>query len=118
MIFGQFSFIVTIATLVISARLRKFDMALEEAAVDLGASKLGAVRTVTLPFLSPALIGAGVISFLMSFENFNTTLMLVGSEAPVTIRMFTQIRDSTTPVINALSLLMMLVMALVGFKEH
>ncbi len=114
-ILGQFSFIVTIATLVIAARLRKFDMALEEAARDLGASSLSAIRTVTLPFLTPALIGAGVISFLMSFENFNTTLMLVGSEAPVTIRMFTQIRDGTTPVINALSLLMMLVMATLGF---
>ncbi|MHA1565767.1 MAG: ABC transporter permease [Alphaproteobacteria bacterium] len=114
-IMGQFSFIVTIATLVIAARLRKFDITLEEAARDLGASSLGAIRTVTLPFLTPALIGAGVISFLMSFENFNTTLMLVGSEAPVTIRMFTQIRDGTTPVINALSLLMMLVMATIGF---
>ncbi len=115
-ILGQFSFIVTIATLVIAARLRKFDITLEEAARDLGASSLGAIRTVTIPFLIPALIGAGVISFLMSFENFNTTLMLVGSEAPVTIRMFTQIRDGTTPVINALSLLMMLVMATLGFS--
>lgn len=114
-VLGQFSFIVTIATLVIAARLRKFDIALEEAALDLGATRLGAVRTVTLPFLSPALIGAGIISFLMSFENFNTTLMLVGSEAPVTIRMFTQIRDGTTPVVNALSLILMIVMALFAF---
>ncbi len=111
-VLGQFSFIVTIATLVISARLRKFDLVLEEAALDLGATRLEAVRTVTLPFLSPALIGAAIISFLMSFENFNTTLMLVGSEAPVTIRMFTQIRDGTTPVVNALSLILMVVMAM------
>ena len=110
-VLGQFSFIVTIATLVIAARLRKFDVVLEEAALDLGATRLQAVRTVTLPFLSPAIIGAAIISFLMSFENFNTTLMLVGSEAPVTIRMFTQIRDGTTPVVNALSLILMIVMA-------
>lgn len=114
-IIGQFSFIVTIATLVIAARLRKFDTTLEEAALDLGATRLGAIRTVTLPFLTPGLIGAGVISFLMSFENFNTTLMLVGSEAPVTIRMFTQIRDGTTPVVNALSLILMVVMAVFAF---
>ncbi len=109
---GQFSFIVTIATLVIAARLRKFDMELEEAALDLGASRFSAIMTVTLPFLRPAMIGAAIVSFLMSFENFNTTLMLVGSDAPVTIRMFTAIRDGTTPVINALSLALMLVMAL------
>ena len=40
--------------------------------------------TVTLPYLKPALIGAAAISFLMSFENFNTTLMLVGSDPPLT----------------------------------
>ena len=33
----------------------------------------------------PAMIGAVVVAFLMSFENFNTTLMLVGSDAPLTI---------------------------------
>ena len=111
---GQFSFIATISTLIISARLRKFDIALEEAALNLGASRLTAIWTVTLPFLRPAMIGAGIISFLMSFENFNTTLMLVGSDAPVTIRIFTAIRDGTTPVVNALSLVLMASMALLA----
>lgn len=111
---GQFSFIATISTLIISARLRKFDIALEEAALNLGASRLTAIWTVTLPFLRPAMIGAGIISFLMSFENFNTTLMLVGSDAPVTIRIFTAIRDGTTPVVNALSLVLMAAMALLA----
>ena len=73
-----------------------------------------AIWTVTLPFLRPAMIGAGIISFLMSFENFNTTLMLVGSDAPVTIRIFTAIRDGTTPVVNALSLVLMAAMALLA----
>ncbi len=63
------------------------------------------------------MIGAAIIAFLMSFENFNTTLMLVGSEAPVTIRMFTQIRDGTTPVIDALSLLLMVGMALIALTQ-
>ena len=72
---------------------------------------------MTLPYLRPAMIGAAIIAFLMSFENFNTTLMLVGSEAPVTIRMFTQIRDGTTPVIDALSLLLMVGMALIALTQ-
>ncbi len=108
---GQFSFIATIATLIISARLRKFDIELEEAALNLGASHWMAIWTVTLPFLRPSMIGAGIISILMSFENFNTTLMLVGSDAPITIRVFTAMRDGVSPVINALSLVMMFAMA-------
>ena len=107
-ILGQFSFITTIATLVISARLQKFDRTLEEAALNLGANRLTAVRTVTLPFLMPAIIGAAVVAFLMSFENFNTTLMLVGSDAPLTIAMFDRLKEGSTPLLNAVSLLLML----------
>jgi len=108
-IIGQFSFIATIATLVIAARLRKFDTALEEAAQSLGASHLTAVRTVTIPYLKPAIIGAAIVSFLMSFENFNTTLMLVGSDQPLTIAMYGRLREGSTPELNALSLLLMAV---------
>jgi spermidine/putrescine transport system permease protein len=107
-VLGQFSFIATIATLVISARLRKFDIGLEEAALNLGATPWVAVRTVTLPYLAPAMIGAGIVAFLMSFENFNTTLMLVGSDAPLTIALFDRLREGSTPVLNAISLLLMI----------
>ncbi len=107
-ILGQFSFITTIATLVISARLRKFDLSLEEAAMNLGATKLTAVLTITIPYLGPALLGAGIVAFLMSFENFNTTLMLVGSDAPLTITMFDRLREGSTPALNAVSLLLMM----------
>ena len=107
-ILGQFAFITTITTLVISARLRKFDISLEEAALNLGATKLEAVRTITLPFLKPALIGAGIICFLMSFENFNTTLMLTGSDSPLTITLFDRLKQGSTPALNAISLILML----------
>lgn len=107
-ILGQFSFIATIATLVISARLQKFDRTLEDAALNLGADRLTAVRTITIPFLMPALIGAMIVAFLMSFENFNTTLMLVGSDAPLTIAMFDRLKEGSTPLLNAVSLLLML----------
>lgn len=113
-VLGQFSFITTITTLVISARLRKFDLTLEEAALNLGATKWRAVRTITLPYLRPAMIGAGLIAFLMSFENFNTTLMLVGSDAPLTITMFDRLREGSTPVLNAVSLFLMLVSAMLA----
>ena len=107
-ILGQFSFIATISTLVIAARLQKFDRSLEEAAMNLGASRITAVRTITLPNLAPAMIGATVVAFLMSFENFNTTLMLVGSDAPLTIAMFDRLKEGSTPLLNAVSLLLML----------
>ena len=110
-VLGQFSYIVSIATLTISARLKRFDIALEEAAYNLGASRAAVLWTITLPYLQPALVGAAAISFLMSFENFNTTLMLVGSDAPLTVMMYGRMREGASPVLNAVSLLLMLASA-------
>jgi spermidine/putrescine transport system permease protein len=105
---GQLSFILTISTLVISARLRRFDRALEEAARDLGAGPWRTLRTVTLPYLRPAMVGAALVAFLMSFENFNTTLVLVGAEPPLPVYMYGQMREGATPALNAVSLVLML----------
>ena len=111
---GQFSYIASIATLTIAARLKRFDVTLEEAAFNLGASRAAVLWTVTLPYLRPALVGAAAISFLMSFENFNTTLMLVGSDAPLTITMYDRMKEGSTPVLNAVSLFLMIFSALLG----
>ena len=111
---GQFSYIVSIATLTIAARLERFDGTLEDAAFNLGASRGAVLWTVTLPYLKPALIGAAAISFLMSFENFNTTLMLVGSDPPLTVMMYGRMREGASPVLNAISLLLMVASALIA----
>lgn len=108
-ILGQFSFITTITSLVITARLKKFDESLEEAAFNLGGSRSYVLRTITLPFLRPAMIAAGIVAFLVSFENFNTTLFLVGSDAPLTITMYDRmVKVGSTPVLNAVSVFLML----------
>ena len=111
---GQFSYIAAIATLTISARLKRFDRTLEEAAYNLGASRPAVLWTITLPYLRPALIGSAAIAFLMSFENFNTTLMLVGADSPLTIMMYGRMREGATPVLNAVSLFLMVASALLA----
>jgi spermidine/putrescine transport system permease protein len=105
-VLGQFSFIATLVTLVVSARLRKFDRTLEEAALNLGANRFEVIWHITLKFLRPAIVGAAAVAFLMSFENFNTTLFLTGSETTLPINLYLQVRDGSTPVINAISFLL------------
>lgn len=108
-VLGQFSFLTTITSLVIAARLQKFDVSIEEAAFNLGASGLRVLMTITLPFLAPALFSAFVVAFLVSFENFNTTLMLAGSDAPLTVTMYDRmVKVGSTPVLNAVSVVLML----------
>lgn len=116
-VLGQFSFIATLVTLVVSARLKKFDRTLEEAAMNLGANRFEAIWHVTLKFLRPAIIGAGAVAFLMSFENFNTTLFLVGHEATLPINLYLQVRDGSTPVINAISFLLIIGTSLIALAN-
>ncbi|WP_418141240.1 ABC transporter permease [Marinobacter sp. MA] len=113
-VMGQVAFIATLSTLVIAARLRKFDPQLEEAALNLGATPLVAWFTVTLPWLLPSIFGAAAMAFLMSFENFNTTVMLTGSDTPLTVALFNRLREGSTPVLNAVALLLMVGSALLA----
>lgn len=113
-IIGQFSFISTFVLLVVSARLKKFDNSLSDAALNLGATKFETIRYIILPFLKPALIGAGAVAFLMSFENFNTTLFLVGSDTTLPINLYLQVRDGSTPIINAISFLLIIITSILA----
>jgi spermidine/putrescine transport system permease protein len=113
-VLGQVSFISTFVALVVIARLRKFDRTLEEAAMNLGASRLQAIWLVTLRYLKPALVGSAAVAFLMSFENFNTTLFLVGSESTIPITLYLQVRDGSTPVINAISFILILTSSIIA----
>jgi spermidine/putrescine transport system permease protein len=113
-VLGQLSYLITIATLIVSARLKRFDRTLEEAALNLGATPAAVLATITLPYLLPALLGAAAITFIMSFEDFNTTLMLVGSDPPLTILMYGRMREGASPVLNAVSLFLMLASAVLA----
>ncbi len=105
-VLGQVSFISTFVMLVVSARLKKFDASLEEAALNLGATRPEVIRLITIPYLKPALIGAGSVAFLMSFENFNTTLFLIGSDTTLPVSLYLQVRDGSSPLINAISFML------------
>ncbi len=106
-VLGQFSYIATIATLTLRARLSRFDRTLEDAALNLGASNAATFRTILLPYLRPALIGTAMMAFLLSFADFNTTLMLVGGNPPLTVLMYGRMHEGATPVLNAVSVFLM-----------
>ncbi|MGD1876848.1 MAG: ABC transporter permease [Kiloniellaceae bacterium] len=117
-VLGQCSFLITITSLIIAARLQQFDISQEEAALNLGATRQRALFTVTLPYLFPAMFSAFVVAFLVSFENFNTTMMLVGSDAPLSITMYDRIaKVGSTPVLNAVSVFLMVASGLLALSS-
>ena len=105
---GQVSFIAAYVMLLVLARLQSFDPALEEAALDLGASHWQMIRRVLVPHLYPAIGAGALIAFFQSVENFNTTLFTRGNSQTLTVYVGSKVRSGITPTINALALVMIM----------
>jgi spermidine/putrescine transport system permease protein len=116
-IIGQSTFISAYSMLVFIARLQRFDPALEEAALDLGATHVQAFRKVLLPFLKPAIGSAAVLAFLASFENYNTTVFTIVSESTLTTVLASKVRYGINPSISALAVVIV-VLTLIGAVAH
>jgi spermidine/putrescine transport system permease protein len=104
-ILGQSTFISAYCMLVFLARLQRFDRTQEEAALDLGATQVQVFWKILVPFLRPAIFSSAVLAFLSSFENYNTTLFTIQSEATLTTVLAGRVRMGTKPDIAALAVI-------------
>ena len=99
---------------VVSARMAGFDRSLEEAAKDLGAGEWQAFRDVLLPYLKPGIIAGALLAFTLSLDDFIITFFTAGPETvtfPVLV--YSMVRFSVTPEVNAASTALIVLTALV-----
>jgi len=107
-ILAHVTFCVSYVALVVLGRLQDFDFTIVEAARDLGASGWTATRRVLLPMLAPGLAAAGLIAFTLSVDDFVITFFVAGPGATtLPIRVYSMIKHGATPLINALSTLLL-----------
>jgi putrescine transport system permease protein len=100
------------ATVVIQARLASFDRRLEEAAQDLGCTPLGAFLAVTLPGIAPAVAAAWMLAFTLSLDDLVIASFTSGPGATtLPMRLYSQVRLGVNPEINAVSTLLIGVVA-------
>lgn len=116
-ILGQATFISSYTMLIFLARLQRFDTTLEEAALDLGATRNQVFWQILVPFLKPALISAAVLAFLTSFENYNTTVFTIQAESTLTTVLASKVRLGITPAVSALAVLI-IGLTLIGATVH
>ena len=100
---GQSCFIAAYCMLVFVARLQRFDSALLEAALDLGATNVQAFRKILLPYLQPAIASAAIIAFLASFENYNTSVFTLSHYTSFTVEVAQKVRLGIDPAVSALA---------------
>ena len=89
---------------IMAAALQGFDLRLEHAALSLGASRLTALRRITLPLILPGLFSAALFAFLTSFDELLIPLFLSGVEVQtLTVRVWNSLVLEVDPTIAAVS---------------
>jgi spermidine/putrescine transport system permease protein len=107
MIVGHVSLQVPFVALVVRARARGLDPALDEAARDLGAGPLRAFWHVTLPLLRPGIAAGALLALTLSLDDFAVSFFTAGpGSTTLPILIYASARRGITPEINALSTLM------------
>jgi len=114
------TFCVSYVALVVLGRLQDFDYAVVEAAQDLGAGWWTTARRVLLPMLAPGLAAGALLAFTLSVDDFVITFFVAGPGATtLPIRIYSMIKHGATPLINALStLLLTLTFLTVGASQR
>lgn len=106
---SHIAFNIPFVTLVVRARLHGFDKSIEEAAMDLGANEMTTFWRVTLPTIMPGVLSGALLAFTLSLDDYVITYFTAGpGSTTLPLRIFSMVRFSVTPEVNALSTLWVL----------
>ncbi|MCI8813967.1 MAG: ABC transporter permease [Lachnospiraceae bacterium] len=103
----------------VKARLAGMDPALEEAAMDLGASPARTFFDITLPLVTPAVLSGSLLAFAMSLDDVVISIFVNGPKInTLPVKVYTQMKFGVTPEINALCTIMLAItlLALAGYS--
>ncbi len=116
-IIGHTIYTIPYFILVIRSRLERFDLMLEEASRDLGANRFQTFRLVTLPIIRSSVIGASLLVFALSFDEFLITFFIIGSDSTLPMLIWSMLRRTINPSVNAVATMILtfsLILILVG----
>ncbi|MBD3788342.1 MAG: ABC transporter permease, partial [Sphingomonadales bacterium] len=107
-ILGHATALLGVVVTQVYARLSRLPKSLEEAAFDLGAGRWRSFVDVTLPNIRSAILGAGLLSFVLSFDEIPVTFFLTGRDNTLPMYIYSTLRRGVTPEINAVGTLIVL----------
>ncbi|KEO55432.1 MAG: ABC transporter permease [Thioclava marina] len=123
-ILGHATALLGVVVTQVYARLQRLPPSLEEAAFDLGASPWRSFIDITLPNIRSAIIGAGLLSFVLSFDEIPVTFFLTGRDNTLPMYIYSTMRRGVTPEINAVGTiivllsLILIVVAVIATRER
>jgi spermidine/putrescine transport system permease protein len=99
-----------LVTAIVAAQLFRFEREQEEAAIDLGCSRLQVLRHIILPHIASALAASAIFAFTWSFNNFEISFFTIGFQQTFPIWVYSSVRNPDhTAVVNAISVVISVV---------
>ena len=95
--------------LIVASRLRNYDLAVEQAARDLGATPSMVLRRITLPLIGPSVLGAMVVAFAISFDEVLITNFTSGTRQTLPLFVLSRLRRTIDPSVNAVATILLVV---------
>ncbi len=113
-------FSISYVVFIVRAKLVTLDPSLEEAALDLGATRWQSFFRVTLPLILPAVTSAALLVFTLSLDDYVITSFVAGpGGATLPLKIYSMVKTGVTPEINAISTVLLTVtVALVFVSER
>lgn len=114
LVIAHTAFCIPYIFMMVKSRLADMDTALEDAALDLGASPVRVFFDVTLPLILPAVLSGTLLAFAMSLDDVVISFFVTGPTTnTLPVKIFSQMKMGVTPEINALCTLMLIITLLV-----
>jgi spermidine/putrescine transport system permease protein len=111
------TFNIPFVVLIVMARLEEFDFSIIEAAYDLGAREIDTLLKVIIPISFPGIISGFLMAVTLSLEDFVITFFVAGpGSSTLPLHVYSMIRFGVSPVINALSVIVIAATILLAFS--
>jgi len=108
LILAHVTFCIPFVIFNVRARLYGYDNSVEEASLDLGANRIVTFFKVTLPILSPGILGGALLAFTLSIDDVIISYFVYGQTKTYPLKVMESVKSGVAPDVNALSTLILI----------
>ncbi len=114
LIIAHVTFAMPFVVVTVRSRIAGYDMSVEEAAMDLGATRLHTLLRVTLPIIAPGILSGAMLALTLSLDDVIVSFFTTGIDSvTLPIYIFNKVKTGVSPDVNALITVIIIVTLLI-----
>jgi spermidine/putrescine transport system permease protein len=115
---GHLVYMIPLSVMVLRGRFESFPWSHEEAGLDLGASRMRIFLEIIVPWMLPAIVGALLLNFTFSFDEFIVAWFLTNFQITLPIKIWTDLLMMYNPKVNVIGTIVFILSITVALTAH